>query len=96
MVNKMFLEGASFAHWSFNDLKILMTKPPVESLLLPRPPLPPGYAPLKTLVMNLHGTIIHSEYRMGQGFIISKRPGLSVFLQRMSRNYEVVIFADVD
>ncbi len=31
---------------------------------------------------------------MGLGFEILKRPGLSVFIQRMSRMYEVVIFGD--
>lgn len=33
-------------------------------------------------------------FKFGQGFEILKRPGLSVFLQRMSRYYEVVIFGD--
>lgn len=62
--NATFLEAAKFVHWSYNDLKILLTRPPVESLLLPRPPLPPGYAPMKTLVLNLNGTLIHSEYKV--------------------------------
>ena len=49
---------------------------------------------MKTLVMNLNGTLIHSEYKMGVGFEILKRPGLSVFIQRMARNYELVLFGD--
>lgn len=94
IANHHFLEAAKFVHWSYGDLKILLTRPPVESLLLPRPPLPPGYAPMKTLVLNLNGTLIHSEYKFGTGFEVLKRPGLSVFLQRMARNYEIVIFGD--
>jgi len=39
---------------------------------------------------------VHSEYKLGQGFEIVKRPGLSVFLQRLSRNYEIVLFGDMD
>ena len=76
------------------DLKILLTRPPVEKLLPDRPPLPPGAAYPKTLVLNLRGTLIHSEYKFGTGFEILKRPGLSVFLQRMSKYYEIVIFGD--
>lgn len=94
--NHTFLEAAKFAHWSFKDLTILLTRPPVESLLLPRPPMPPGYAPMKTLVLNLNGTLVHSEYKLGVGFEIVKRPGLSVFLQRMARNFEVVFFTDTE
>jgi import inner membrane translocase subunit TIM50 len=45
-------------------------------------------------VLNLRGTLIFSEYKFGSGFEIVKRPGLSVFLQRISKFYEVVIFGD--
>jgi len=31
---------------------------------------------------------------MGVGFEILKRPGLSTFLNRMMRNYEIVLFGD--
>jgi hypothetical protein len=34
-----------------------------------RPPLPPGYAPMKTLVLNINGTLVHSEYKVGKVFI---------------------------
>ena len=71
-----------------------MTRPAVDSLLLPRPPLPQGYMPMKVLVLNLSGTLVHTEYKLGVGFEVVKRPGLSVFLQRMARNYELVIFGD--
>jgi len=43
---------------------MLLTKPPVEKLLPDRPPLPPGAAYPKTLVINLRGTLIHSEYKV--------------------------------
>lgn len=75
-----FLEGAKFAKYLYKDLTILLTRPPVEKLLLDRPPMPPGYQPMKVLVLNLNGTIIASEYKLGVGFEILKRPGLSVFL----------------
>ena len=49
---------------------------------------------MKVLVLNLSGTLVHTEYKLGVGFEVLKRPGLSVFLQRMARNYELVIFGD--
>ena len=66
----------------------------MDSLLLERPPLPPGYAPMKTLVLNLNGTLIHSEYKFGVGFEVLKRPGLALFLARMAKSYELVLFGD--
>lgn len=85
LANHWFLEAASFAKFTYEDLTILLTRPPVSKLLLDRPPLPPGSVPFKVLVLNLNGTLIHSEYKLGSGFEIVKRPGLSVFLQRMAR-----------
>ena len=92
--NATMLDYAFYAKFGYEDLVKLLTRPPVDSLLHERPPLPPGYAPMKTLVMNLNGTLIHSEYKFGVGFEVLKRPGLSVFLQRMAKNYECVIFGD--
>ena len=94
LANQVFLDFARWVDWHVYDLKLLLTRPPVEKLLPDRPPLPPGSAYPKTLVVNLRGTLIHSEYKFGVGFEILKRPGLSVFLQRMSRYYELVIFGD--
>jgi hypothetical protein len=34
----------------------------------------------KVLVLNLSGTLVHTEYKLGSGFEVMKRPGLSVFL----------------
>ena len=96
MVVEPFLEGAQFARNLYLDLHDLMTKPPVQRLLLDRPPMPAGYQPMKVLVLSLNGTLIHCEYKFGVGFEILKRPGLSTFLARMARNYELVIFGDQD
>jgi len=82
------------ANGFYEFLRDLLTKPPVSSLLMERPPTPPGYQSMKTLVLNVNGTLTHSEYKLGVGFEIMKRPGLSVFLTQMSQKYEVVLFGD--
>lgn len=94
LASEFFLNVAKRADYHYNDLIILLTRPPVEKLLPDRPPLPPGAMYPKTLVLNLRGTILSQEYKFGVGYEILKRPGLSVFLQRMSRYYEIVIFGD--
>lgn len=48
----------------------------------------------KTLVLGLRGVTVRSEYKLGLGFEFKKRPGLSTFLDRMVRSYEVVVFGD--
>jgi TFIIF-interacting CTD phosphatase-like protein len=48
----------------------------------------------KTLVLDLKGTLLSSEYIFGQGFVIMKRPGLTEFLNKVSQMYEVVIFCE--
>lgn len=64
MANDFFLNLAKNADYAFYDLKLLLTRPPVEKLLPDRPPLPPGAAYPKTLVINMRGTLIHSEYKV--------------------------------
>lgn len=49
-------------YWS-RDLMILLTKPPVEKLLPDRPNYPGMVFP-KLLILNLRGTLIHSEYKV--------------------------------
>ena len=39
----MFLDWAQFTKFAVEDLQILLTRPPVNSLLMERPPLPPGH-----------------------------------------------------
>ena len=63
-INPLFLEYAEFAKWSYEDLKVLMTRPACEELLMPRPPVPAGYASVKVLVLNLSGTLVHSDYKV--------------------------------
>ena len=65
-------------------MRDLLTKPPVDTLLMDRPPTPPGYKHPKTLVLNVTGTLTYSEYKLGVGFEVLKRPGLSLFLQQMA------------
>lgn len=64
LANDAFLDFAKKADWFFYDLKLLLTRPPVEKLLPDRPPLPPGAAYPKTLVLNMRGTLVHSEYKV--------------------------------
>ena len=48
--------------------------------MLPDRPNMPGYAHPKTLVMNLSGTLVYQEFKLGVGLEVFKRPGLSTFL----------------
>ena len=95
-VNDTMLNLAYFWKWLYEDIYNLLTKPPVDSLLMERPPAPPGAMYPKTLVMNLNGLLIHTEYKLGVGFEVLKRPGLTSFLGRMKREYELVLFSDCD
>ena len=96
LVNDTMLNLAYFWKWLYEDIYNLLTKPPVDSLLMERPPAPPGAMYPKTLVMNLNGLLIHTEYKLGVGFEVLKRPGLTSFLGRMKREYELVLFSDCD
>jgi len=64
MANELFMDFAKSADYAFYDLKLLLTRPPVEKLLPDRPPIPPGAAYPKTLVVNMRGTLVHSEYKV--------------------------------
>jgi import inner membrane translocase subunit TIM50 len=50
----------------------------------------------KTLVLNLTGTLIQSEYIFGKGVKTTVRPGLENMLKRLAQKYEIVIFAEED
>jgi TFIIF-interacting CTD phosphatase-like protein len=50
----------------------------------------------KTLVLNISGTLLSTEYKFGQGLIVHKRPGLQQFLKKVGQLYEVIIFSDDD
>lgn len=58
-------------------------------------PVHPDFHP-KTLVLNLTGTLVKSEYIFGKGNKTIVRPGLDTFLQRLASKYEIVIFAEED
>ena len=78
-----FLEAGFFADYFVKDMTKLFTKPGMTKML-PDRILPPHMCP-KTLVINLNGTLVHQEYKMGVGMEVFKRPGLSSFLSRLSR-----------
>lgn len=63
-VKDVFLKAARTTKYAYEDLYALMTRPPVDSLLMERPPLPPGYQNMKTLVLNITGLLVHSEYKV--------------------------------
>lgn len=63
-----FMYMAEAADWHLYNMHLLLTRPPVEKLMPDRPRAPPGAMYPKTLVLNLRGTLIHSEYKFGVGF----------------------------
>jgi Dullard-like phosphatase family protein len=68
------------------------TEPSREKLLPdPVPPFP-GAQPLRTLVIELEDTLVHSSYNRNFGWRVAKRPGAEAFLAYMSSFYEIVIF----
>lgn len=92
LVNPYFLEAARTADWASYAARTSMTKPWMTKMLPDRPNIP-GYQHPKTLVLNLNGTLVHQTYKLGVGVEVFKRPGLSSFINRMSKQYEVVIFS---
>lgn len=91
--DERFLYAAMWTRVAYRDLYELLTQPPVKALLGERF-IPPGYAARPTLVLSVNGVLVHSEYKFGIGFEITKRPGLSAFVNRMSRSYDVHLFGD--
>lgn len=69
-VSEWFLRKAENIDASFADFFLMMTRPPVEKLLPDRMPIPRGQPYPKTLVLNMKGTLVHSEYKFGTGFEI--------------------------
>lgn len=57
---------------------------------------PPGFDFPKTLLINLSGTTIHSNFQMGKGRELVKRPGLDELIKIFSQRCEIVIFSDDD
>lgn len=69
------------------------TQPSREELLPDMPPIPPGHVPFRTLVLDLEGTLCHSEWDRKYGWRTAKRPGVDKFLYRLAGMYEIVLFS---
>jgi hypothetical protein len=41
----------------------------------------------KTLVLNLTGTLLKTDFVFGKGMTLKRRPGLAQFLKRLSQKY---------
>ncbi|CAI5972848.1 unnamed protein product [Closterium sp. NIES-65] len=65
---------------------------PASDRLLPD--LTPQEAHVYTLVLDLEGTLVHSEWKRDRGWRTFKRPGAEAFLERMAQFFEVVVFSD--
>ena len=87
------LKMAKLVDWAIYDFKMIMTHPGMTKMLPDRMHIegvtPP---PMKVLVLNLNGLLVQQGYSLGEGVTIYKRPGLSMFLNRLSKMYEVCIF----
>lgn len=69
------------------------TKPPTKKFL--PDPIHVLMHP-KTLVIDLTGTTLTSNFRFGKGLQVIKRPGLDNLLRHLSQFYEIVIYTDDD
>ena len=72
-------------------LSQFFTEPPVKKLLCD--PIHPDIQP-KTLALNLSGTLIETDFVLGKGAILKRRPGLNQFLMKLSQLYEIILFSD--
>lgn len=68
------------------------TEPSREKLLPDIRPAFPGAPTLRTLVIDLDETLVHSSYTRSSGWRVAKRPGAEVFLAYLASFYEVVIY----
>jgi hypothetical protein len=67
-----------------------------STLLPPQAPDPYG-RPVRTVVVNFEKTLVNSEWTRDSGWIVSKRPHVTAFLERLARcGYEVVLFTDMN
>jgi hypothetical protein len=96
LVFPQVLEFVASAESTAVGFRSLFMDPPLDKLLPDLPKLPPGYMQPKTLVLDLKGTLLSSEYVFGKGYVIMKRPGLTEFLNKVSQMFEVVILCEED
>lgn len=79
----------------YNDIDAhirYFTEPSREKLLPDAVPLFPNGPLLRTLVIDLENTLVHSTYSRATGWRVAKRPGAEAFLAYMASYYEVVVF----
>ncbi|KAK9676631.1 hypothetical protein RND81_11G089700 [Saponaria officinalis] len=67
---------------------------PVSDKLLPDVDEMSKQAGIMTLVLDLRGTLIYSEWKRETGWCTYKRPGLDDFLEHMAHIYEIVVYSD--
>jgi import inner membrane translocase subunit TIM50 len=64
---------------------------PSSEMLLPD--LPPHLrGTVRTLVLDLDHTLVHSDWTRSRGWRVFKRPGVEDFLAAMSQYYEIVVY----
>lgn len=75
------------------DAQVRYFTEPSREKLLPDPTVPYPNAPvMRTLVVDLENTLVHSTYSRATGWRVAKRPGAEAFLAYMASFYEVVVF----
>jgi len=84
-------------HYRRLKAKIFKTKKemedPFSDKLLPEPLPEPYYQPKYTILIELTGTLIHSNWTHKHGWRFQKRPGVDMFLNALGYpNFELVIF----
>jgi len=85
------------SHYRRLKNKIFTTKKAIEEpfsdKLLPDPLEPPYFQPKYTVVLELTGTLVNSDWTHKHGWRFQKRPGLDIFLSQIGYpNFEVVIW----
>lgn len=66
---------------------------PSRDKLLPPARAPfPGAPAMRTLVVDLEETLVHSSYSRTSGWRVAKRPGAEAFLAYLASFYEIVVF----
>jgi len=91
--------GQSFPLQHYRRLKnkIFTTKKAIEEpfsdKLLPDPLEPPFFQPKYTVVLEMTGLLVNSDWSHKHGWRFQKRPGLDIFLSQIGYpNFEVVIW----
>lgn len=96
VVDEYFLEAVKYVDKSYRKVADLFTKPAMDKLLpeIPMELYPPGFDFPKTLLINLTGTTIHTQFELGKGREVIKRPGFDDLIKYFGQRCEIVIFSD--